>query len=156
MIPAGTPVPAPVSPDGLPRARLSQGSLRMESLVGISIGFALVLAVHFRNLPLWVLITAGTCIGLHLLLALRGGEAPHKSVTLLIAVLSIALLFLKFRTFNGLAAGTALLALTCALKLLETFLNQPHHSRPQFRNVLWRVRVGLPRACDEPPGDVFS
>ena len=113
MIPAGAPPQAP-------QATLSPQRLPLESLVGISIGFALVLAVHFRNLPLWILITAGTCVALRLLLALRGGDAPHRSVTLLIAVLSIALLFLKFRTFNGLAAGTALLALTCALKLLET------------------------------------
>ena len=115
MIPAGAQAQALPSQAGLPQPRLP-----MESLVGISIGFALVLAVHFRNLPLWILITAGMCIALRLLLALRGGDAPHKSVTLLIAVLAIALLFLKFRTFNGLAAGTALLALTCALKLLET------------------------------------
>jgi transglutaminase-like putative cysteine protease len=84
------------------------------------LGFALVLVVHYRNLPAWIMIIAAACMALRLLLAARGREAPPQGVTLLIAVLCIALLFLKFRTFNGLAAGTALLALTCALKLLET------------------------------------
>ena len=37
-----------------------------------------------------------------------------------VAVLAIALLFVQFRTFNGLSAGTALLALVAGLKLLET------------------------------------
>ncbi len=41
-------------------------------------------------------------------------------VRLIISLLAIALLYLQFRTFNGLSAGTALLALMAGLKLLET------------------------------------
>ena len=46
--------------------------------------------------------------------------APPRAVRLIIAGLAIALLFAQFRTFNGLSAGTALLALVAGLKLLET------------------------------------
>ena len=37
-----------------------------------------------------------------------------------LAAIAICLLFLQFRTFNGLSAGTALLSLIAGLKLLET------------------------------------
>jgi transglutaminase-like putative cysteine protease len=50
----------------------------------------------------------------------RDRAAPPRGVRLVIAGLAIALLFLQFRTFNGLSAGTALLALMAGLKLLET------------------------------------
>jgi len=41
-------------------------------------------------------------------------------VRLIVAALAVSLLFLQLRTFNGLSAGTALLALMAGLKLLET------------------------------------
>jgi transglutaminase-like putative cysteine protease len=68
----------------------------------------------------WVLITAAVSGGIRLLLAQRGRAAPPRGVRLVIAGLAVALLFLQFRTFNGLSAGTALLALMAGLKLLET------------------------------------
>ncbi len=50
----------------------------------------------------------------------RGRMAPPRALRLGVAALAIALLFAQFRTFNGLSAGTALLALMAGLKMLET------------------------------------
>ncbi len=81
---------------------------------------ALALLAQIGALPLWVLGVVCTLAALRLILAARGRRAPPQGLRLLIAAASIALLFVRFRTFNGLAAGTALLSLMAALKLLET------------------------------------
>jgi protein-glutamine gamma-glutamyltransferase len=91
-----------------------------EQLAGISACLALALAAHLGSLPVWVLVTVAAAGGIRLLLAHRGRAAPPRGVRLVIAVLAVALLFLQFRTFNGLRAGTALLALMAGMKLLET------------------------------------
>jgi transglutaminase-like putative cysteine protease len=80
----------------------------------------MALVAHLKALPVWVLITVAVSGGIRLLLAHRGRAAPPRAVRLIIAVLAVALLFVQFRTFNGLTAGTALLALMAGLKLLET------------------------------------
>jgi transglutaminase-like putative cysteine protease len=81
---------------------------------------ALALAAHWDSLPGWVLVTVAVCAGVRLLLAHRGRPAPPRAVRLAISTLAVALLFLQFRTFNGLSAGYALLALAAGLKVLET------------------------------------
>jgi transglutaminase-like putative cysteine protease len=99
---------------------VSSKALPLGQLVGISACLALALAAHLGSLPVWVLLTVAVSGGIRLLLAHRGRAAPARAVRLAIAALAIALLFLQFRTFNGLSAGTALLALMAGLKLLET------------------------------------
>ena len=99
---------------------MSPKALPLGQLVGISACLALALAAHLGSLPVWVLLTVAASGGIRLLLAHRGRAAPARAVRLAIAALAIALLFLQFRTFNGLSAGTALLALMAGLKLLET------------------------------------
>ena len=69
---------------------------------------------------MWVLVTVAASGGIRFARARRGRAAPPRGVRVAIAVLAIALLFVQFRTFNGLSAGTALLALVAGLKLLET------------------------------------
>jgi protein-glutamine gamma-glutamyltransferase len=91
-----------------------------EQLLAISVCLALALLPHLRTLPSWVLVAVAVFGAIRLGLARRGGAAPPRGVRLLIAGLAIALLFSRFHTFNGLSAGTALLALTAGLKLLET------------------------------------
>jgi protein-glutamine gamma-glutamyltransferase len=99
---------------------VSPKSVSYEQLAGISACLALALVAHLKSLPVWVLVTLAASGGIRLVLAHRGRAAPPRSVRLVIAVLAVALLFLQFRTFNGLSAGTALLALMAGLKLLET------------------------------------
>jgi transglutaminase-like putative cysteine protease len=78
------------------------------------------LAALLKSLPVWVLVAVVVSGAIRVLLAQRGRPAPPRGVRLVIGVLAVALLFLQFRTFNGLSAGTALLALMAGLKLLET------------------------------------
>jgi transglutaminase-like putative cysteine protease len=99
---------------------VSPKSVSYEQLVGISACLALALLAHLASLPVWVLVTVAVSGGIRAARARRGRAAPPRAVRLAIDALAIALLFLQFRTFNGLSAGTALLALTAGLKLLET------------------------------------
>ena len=99
---------------------MSPGPVSYEQLLGIFACLALALVAHLGSLPVWVLVTVAVSGGIRLLLAHRGRAAPPRGVRVAIAGLAIALLFLQFRTFNGLSAGTALLALMAGLKLLET------------------------------------
>lgn len=89
-------------------------------LLGIFGCLALALIAHVAAIPPWVLATVALSGALRLLLARRGRPAPPRGVRLVIAGFAIAMLFLQLRTFNGLSAGTALLALMAGLKLLET------------------------------------
>lgn len=94
--------------------------MNFERQLWISGCLALALIPHLGALPFWVLVTIGASGGIRLLLAARGRDAPPRVLRLLLSALAIGLLFLHYRTFNGLAAGTALLSLVAGLKLLET------------------------------------
>jgi hypothetical protein len=99
---------------------VSPAPVSYEQLLGIFACLALALVAHLGSLPVWVLVTVAVSGGIRLLFAHRGRAAPPRGVRVAIAGLAVALLFLQFRTFNGLSAGTALLALMAGLKLLET------------------------------------
>jgi transglutaminase-like putative cysteine protease len=91
-----------------------------EQLLGISACLALALLAHVATLPVWVLVIVVVCGLIRIGLARRGRGPPRQSVLLVIAALAVPLLFVRFHTFNGLVAGTALLAVAAGLKLLET------------------------------------
>jgi len=91
-----------------------------DSLLWISACLALTLIVGIVALPVWIPLTVAASAGIRLVRASRGQDAPPRGIRLGIAALAIGLLFLQFRTFNGLPAGTALLSLIAGLKLLET------------------------------------
>jgi protein-glutamine gamma-glutamyltransferase len=91
-----------------------------EHLMGISVCLALALASHIASLPLWVAPLVVICGVIRLVMARNGRGAPARWLVLTLAALAIPLLLVRFHTFNGLSAGTALLALMGGLKLLET------------------------------------
>jgi transglutaminase-like putative cysteine protease len=91
-----------------------------DHLLGITACLALALAAHVSSLPPWVLITIVVCAGIRLVLGHRSGRLPSRWLLMTVSALAIALLWVRFRSFSGLAAGTALLALMAGLKLLET------------------------------------
>ena len=91
-----------------------------EQLLGISGCLALALLAHVTTLPLWVPVIIVACGLIRLGLARRGRSAPPRGVLIAVAALVMPLMFLRFHTFNGLVAGTALLSVTAGLKLLET------------------------------------
>ena len=91
-----------------------------EQLLGISACLALASVAHVTTLPVWIPIVLIICGLIRLALARNGRTSPPGWVVLMLAGLSIPLLFVRFHTFNGLTAGTALLTLMAGLKLLET------------------------------------
>jgi protein-glutamine gamma-glutamyltransferase len=90
-----------------------------EQLLGISGCLALALLAHVTTLPFWVPVIVVACGVIRLGLA-RGGGSPPRALVFVVAALAVPLLFLRFHTFNGLVAGTALLSIAAGLKLLET------------------------------------
>src|SRR3978361_1246975 len=94
--------------------------VRFAELPGLAACLLAALGANVAALPLWVPALVALCLGLRLVLGLRGRATPPRLVMIIVAVLAMGLLFVRFRTFNGLAAGTALLALTAGLKFLET------------------------------------
>ena len=96
-----------------PRASLSR--LRW-TLLALGAG----LLPHVLHLPLWVS-AAVTAAGLwRLVIAYRQRPLPGRGLRMAGAALALAAVLLTYRTINGLDAGSALLALMAALKLLET------------------------------------
>jgi len=93
--------------------------ISFDQLSGISACLALAVAAHLASLPVWVPVTVAVSGGIRLLLAYRGRPAPPRGIRLGMAAVVIALTYAQFHTFNGLSAGTALLALMAGLKLLE-------------------------------------
>jgi protein-glutamine gamma-glutamyltransferase len=91
-----------------------------EHLLGISACLALALVAHITTLPLWVPVVVVICGLARLALARNGRGSPPRWVVLTLAGLSLPVLLVRFHTFNGVAAGTALLAVMAGLKLLET------------------------------------
>src|SRR5271163_3711013 len=91
-----------------------------EQLLSISVCLALALLAHINSLPLWVPAIVIACGLVRLGLARSGRGAPPKAALVTVAVFAIPLLLFKYHTFNGLAAGTALLSVTTGLKLLES------------------------------------
>jgi transglutaminase-like putative cysteine protease len=86
----------------------------------MSVCLALALAVHAASLPIWLLAAVAAAIGIRLALSARGYAVPSRTLRTAVAVVSIGILYLQLRTFNGVAAGSALLSLVAGLKLFET------------------------------------
>ena len=91
-----------------------------DQLRWMSVCLALALAVHTASLPIWLLAAVAAAIAIRLALSARGYAAPSRTIRTVVAVVSIGILFLQLHTFNGVAAGSALLSLVAGLKLFET------------------------------------
>ena len=76
--------------------------------------------LHVDRVPLWASATALALVAWRLLAHARAGADRRSSRAPALALLLTALVFTRFHTLNGLAAGTTLLVLMAALKLLET------------------------------------
>ena len=101
-------------------AAAAKTPVSFEQLTWISACLALALAAHVTVLPLWLLATVCAAGLIRLGSAARGHTAPPRAIRMTIAGAGVVLLFVRFHTFNGLEAGTALLCLMAGLKLLET------------------------------------
>ena len=75
---------------------------------------------HVAHVPLWVSAGVVAAALWRLVIAHRQARLPGRVLRLAGAGLALGGVLLTYRTINGLDAGTALLALMAALKLLET------------------------------------
>jgi protein-glutamine gamma-glutamyltransferase len=88
-------------------------------LFWVCAAFAGGVLLHVDRMPFWATASALALITWRLLNT-RSGWYPGIGVRALLALLLVAVVLLRFHTLNGLAAGTTLLMLMAALKLLET------------------------------------
>ena len=105
---------------GMKLAVPSATQVTYDQLRWMSVCLALALAVHAASLPVWLLAAIAAAVAIRLALAARGYAAPSRTIRIVVAVVSIGILFLQLHTFNGVAAGSALLSLVAGLKLFET------------------------------------
>lgn len=98
-----------------------------DELLWISACLALTLLAGVAALPLWLTATVAAAVAIRLVRAARGHDAPPRSIRLVVSAVAIGLLFLQFRTFNGLSAGATLLSLVAGLKILETRTRRDLH-----------------------------
>jgi protein-glutamine gamma-glutamyltransferase len=83
--------------------------------------FAGGMALHVDHLPLWVSAAALALIGWRIAAARARVPLPGVIARGVLAGAVVVAVLARFHTLNGLAPGTALLALMAALKLLETY-----------------------------------
>jgi len=94
--------------------------ISFDELLMISGCLALSLIADVAELPVWVTVTVAVSVAIRLARAAQGADAPPRAIRLIVSAVSIGLLFLQLRTFNGLSAGGTLLCLVAGLKILET------------------------------------
>ncbi len=76
--------------------------------------------LHADRLPLWASLSCAALMAWRLLATRRGLWLPGRIVRSVLALAMAVVVLARFHTLNGLAAGTTLLLLMAALKLLET------------------------------------
>jgi transglutaminase-like putative cysteine protease len=93
--------------------------LTQTTLLRLLAVLTLVLAPHLARLPLWESLLLAVIVGWRALIALRQWRLPPTWLRSLIAIACFAAVYANFRSISGLTAGTALLSVMAALKLLE-------------------------------------
>lgn len=84
---------------------------------------AIVLAAslpHLVGMPVWIPVFLLATIGLRIATALRGWRAPGRPLRLLLAFAAFCGVLARYRTINGIEAGSALLVVMMGLKFLES------------------------------------
>ena len=92
-----------------------------RALLWATAAFAGGLALHIDRLPAWVSAAAIALAAWRLAAARARLPLPGTIARAVLAGVVVIAVLARFHTLNGLAAGTALLVLMAALKLLETF-----------------------------------
>lgn len=75
---------------------------------------------HFVLLPAWLPAILCLCVAWRIAAERRGWRAPGRGVRMLLAVAALAIVLAEYRTINGVTAGSTLLVIMVALKLVET------------------------------------
>ncbi len=105
----------------------SADSEPLQPLAWACAAFAGGALLNLDRVPAWTAATTLLLIAWRLATERSRARLPGSVARALLALAVVAVVLLRFHTLNGLAAGTALLMLMSALKLLET-----HARRDQF------------------------
>jgi protein-glutamine gamma-glutamyltransferase len=98
----------------------AQAPLALRSLAWACAAFGGGVLLHLDRVPLWASLTCGVLIAWRLAAVRRGLWLPGPIARALLALGMAGVVLARFHTLNGLTAGTTLLLLMAALKLLET------------------------------------
>jgi protein-glutamine gamma-glutamyltransferase len=90
-----------------------------RAMLVVLASFAAGVLLHVDRVPVWCLATAAIAVSWHWLHATGHLHLPRATPRLLIAAALCAATLASFRTFQGLGAGSALLVVMGAAKLLE-------------------------------------
>jgi len=91
-----------------------------QRLLWVVSALALSLLPHVANVPVWIVLFAAATAAWRIAAQVRGWKLPPKWLRIVVVVLAVVSVLAGYRTLNGLEAGTALLVLMAASKLLET------------------------------------
>jgi protein-glutamine gamma-glutamyltransferase len=97
-----------------------------RALLWAAAAFAAGVLLHVDRVPPWIVVVAALLIAWRLAAARARVRLPGALALGVLAIGVIAAVLTQFHTLNGLAAGTALLILMAALKLLETRARRDH------------------------------
>jgi transglutaminase-like putative cysteine protease len=92
----------------------------LRGLGWVLAAIAVALAAHLGQLPAWASISVIVAGSWRYAAARRGWALPTRWVLTFAAVGALLVVIATFRTVNGVEAGTALLAVMAAVKMLET------------------------------------
>src|SRR5256885_17257075 len=109
----------PMTERGMAAAPRADGAA-LRPLAWACAAFAGGVLLNCDRVPAWTAAAALLLIAWRLTTERSGARLPGTVVRALLALAVVAVVLLRFHTLNGLAAGTALLMLMAALKLLET------------------------------------
>jgi transglutaminase-like putative cysteine protease len=111
----------------LPLPQLSRVPLTWTPLTWTALVLCGSILLHVDRAPLWVSAVAFALVAWRLAASVRPIRLPGRLVRPIMAFALVAAVFTRFHTLNGLSAGTELLILMSAVKLLET-----HARRDRF------------------------
>lgn len=126
MLATGCPVAATAESDRLPRPQLSRVPLAWTPLTWTALVLCGSILLHIDRAPVWVSAVTFALVAWRLAASVRTIRLPGKLVRPLMAFALVAAVFARFHTLNGLSAGTLLLILMSAVKLLETHARRDH------------------------------
>jgi transglutaminase-like putative cysteine protease len=95
-------------------------TVAMRGLGWVLLALGVALAGHVTELPAWASLSLIAAATWRYAAELRGWKLPTLILRTMAAVAAVLVVLATFRTVNGIQAGTALLTMMAAVKLLET------------------------------------
>ena len=99
---------------------MSERAVPIRGLGWVLAALAVATAPHATHMPAWVTLQFAAVMAWRVAAAVLGWPMPARWLRLLALLVATVAVFGTYRTLNGIEAGTSLLVLMAAVKLLET------------------------------------